>query len=31
VCHDDIKRDLTHQAKAIGKVMRRKRIVYFDE
>jgi UDP-N-acetyl-D-mannosaminuronic acid dehydrogenase len=31
VCHDDVKRELTHQAKAIEKVMRRKRIVYFDE
>jgi len=31
VCHDDVKRELTHQRKAIEKAMRRNRVVFFDE
>jgi len=31
VCHDDVKRELTHQRKPIEKAMRRNRVVFFDE
>jgi UDP-N-acetyl-D-mannosaminuronic acid dehydrogenase len=31
VCHDVLKRELTHDRKAIEKAMRRKQIVFFDE